>query len=48
MAGYHLARGIGVARDPTRAREVLAKSCKYGEEDQACTYAKGILKGIPE
>jgi hypothetical protein len=48
MAGYHLAQGIGVAKDPARARQVLAKSCKYGELDQACTYAKGLLKGIPE
>jgi hypothetical protein len=48
MAGYHLAQGIGVTRDPTRARQVLAKSCKYGEEDQACIYAKDLLKGIPE
>jgi TPR repeat protein len=48
MAGFHLARGIGVAKDPARARQVLAKSCKYGEQDQACAYAKGILKEIPE
>jgi hypothetical protein len=48
MAGFHLARGIGVAKDPARARQILAKSCKYGEEDQACAYAKGILKEIPE
>jgi len=46
MFGAYLVRGDGIAKDHERARAVLAKSCKYGEEDEACRWAKGILQEI--
>lgn len=46
MIGFHLIRGIGIARDRERARQALAKSCRYGESDQACRYAKRLLQEI--
>jgi TPR repeat protein len=48
MIGFHLARGIGTAKDPVRARQALAKSCRYGETDQACSYARRVLTEIGE
>lgn len=39
MLGMYLARGIGVEQDLPKALEVLKKSCKYGEEDPACSNA---------
>ncbi|MBO0755581.1 MAG: sel1 repeat family protein, partial [Bradyrhizobiaceae bacterium] len=46
MFGFHLSRGIGVAQDRERARQVLSKSCRFGETDQACSYARRLLKEI--
>ena len=46
MLGLFLATGRGVAQDVERARAVLAKSCPYGDEDEACSYAKQILKTL--
>src|SRR5262249_32146117 len=48
MIGFHLIRGIGIAKDRERARQALAKSCRYGEDDPACEYAKRLLKEIGE
>lgn len=48
MIGFYLVRGIGVAKDPTRAKRLLAKSCRFGDADQACGYAKGILREIKD
>jgi len=46
MLGFHVVRGIGVTQDPERARQVLSKSCRFGETDPACGYAKGLLREI--
>ena len=46
MLGFHLLRGIGVAKDHERARQVLSKSCRFGETDQACSYARRLMTGI--
>jgi hypothetical protein len=48
MIGFHLVRGIGIAKDPVRAKEALAKSCRYGEADQACGYARRLMSEIGE
>ena len=42
----HLVRGEGVPKDHQRAKRVLEKSCRYGEEVEACRYAKGLLEEI--
>jgi hypothetical protein len=46
MIGFHLIRGIGIAKDRGRARQALSKSCRYGDDDPACEYAKRLLKEI--
>lgn len=46
MLGFHLFHGDGVAKDHARARGVLAKSCRYGDEDEACRSAKELLEKI--
>lgn len=46
MIGFHLARGIGVAEDRERARQALSKSCRFGESDQACEYAKRLMEEL--
>lgn len=46
MLGFHLVRGIGVDKDPDRARKALARSCRFGDEDDACRFAKALLKEI--
>jgi hypothetical protein len=46
MIGFHLARGIGVDKDHDRARKMLAKSCRFGDDDDACRFAKALLKEI--
>ena len=48
MFGFYLVQGNGIAQDHERARAVFAKSCKYGDEDEACRWAKGILKKIDQ
>jgi hypothetical protein len=48
MIGFHLVRGIGVAKDSQRAKQVLAKSCQIRETDPACGYAQGLLREIGE
>jgi hypothetical protein len=44
MIGMHLVRGVGIDKDHDRARRVLFKSCRYGETDEACRYAKALMK----
>jgi hypothetical protein len=46
MLGTHLVRGIGIAKDHDGAREVLSRACRFGESDEACRYAKALLKEI--
>jgi hypothetical protein len=46
MLGMHLVRGIGIDKDHNGAREVLAKSCRHGDADDACRAAKALLKEI--
>ncbi|HEY2529280.1 MAG TPA: hypothetical protein VGJ20_15255 [Xanthobacteraceae bacterium] len=46
MLGFHLVRGIGIPKDHERARQVLSKSCRFGESDEACTYARGLMREI--
>jgi TPR repeat protein len=46
MYAFHLIRGIGVKKDLDLALEVLKKSCKYGDEDPACSGAKGLRQEI--
>ena len=46
MYGLQLSRGLGVARDQTAALKALEKSCKYGDSDPACGYAKELRKQI--
>lgn len=48
MFGYYLVRGDGIVKDHQRARAVLSKSCRFGDEDEACRWAKGILKEVDE
>ncbi len=43
MFGAELARGESTARDPVRARTMLAKACRTDEEDPACQAARRIL-----
>jgi hypothetical protein len=46
MFGFHLIRATGADRDQDRARRALAKSCRFGEDDPACSGAKALLKEI--
>jgi hypothetical protein len=46
MIGMHLVRGIGIDKDHKRARQVMEKSCRYGEIDEACRAAKSLMKEI--
>jgi hypothetical protein len=46
MMGLHLVRGIGIEKDPTKARKMLSKSCRFGPDDQACRVGKALLKEI--
>lgn len=46
MYGMYLARGIGVKKDLPKALEVMKKSCKYGEEDPACSNAIQLSASI--
>jgi hypothetical protein len=46
MIGFHLTRGIGVDKDHERARKALAKSCRFGDDDDACRSAKSLLKEL--
>ncbi len=46
MIAFHLIRGIGVDKDYARARKALSQSCRLGEDDEACRYAKALLKEI--
>lgn len=46
MIGFHLVRGIGIGKDHKRARQVLSRSCRYGEADEACRSAKSLMKEI--
>jgi len=48
MLALHLSRGIGVAVDRQRALKVLEKSCKYGDDDSACQYAKQMRRQIEQ
>lgn len=46
MTGFHLIRGIGVAKDFDEARKALKGSCRFGDGDEACAGAKQLLKEI--
>ena len=46
MMGFHLIKGIGVEKNNDRARRFLAKSCRFGDTDEACAKAKAFLKEI--
>jgi hypothetical protein len=46
MIGFHLIRGIGIAKDQERARQALSKSCRFAEDDPACEYAKRLASEI--
>jgi hypothetical protein len=46
MIGFHLVRGTGVEKDYARAKNALSKSCRYGDDDDACRGAKRLLKEI--
>jgi len=48
MIGFYLLRGIGVAKDHGRARQALSKSCRFGDTDQACGYAKSLMREIKD
>ena len=48
MLGLHLSRGLGVAPNPKRALEVMRKSCKFGTDDPACSYAMRIRRDIEQ
>ena len=48
MMGFHLIRGIGVPKDNYRALRFLAKSCRFGDTDEACVQAKAFLKEIKD
>jgi TPR repeat protein len=48
MLGLHLSRGLGVAPNPERALEVMRKSCKFGTDDPACSYAMRIRQDIEQ
>ena len=46
MIGYHLINGMGVTKDFARARQALAKSCRFGEDDPACKFARSLKQQI--
>lgn len=46
MSAFHLIRGIGIAKDDARARQVLTKSCRFGEDDPACKFARSLQREI--
>ena len=48
MIGFYLLRGIGLEKDHTRAKQLLSKSCRFGDSDLACGYAKGLLQEIKD
>ena len=43
MIGLHLIRGIGIDKDHSRARQLLSRSCPFGEADEACRSAKALM-----
>jgi TPR repeat protein len=46
MYAFNLSRGIGTRTDLRAALAALKRSCKYGEEDEACTSGIGLRKEI--
>jgi hypothetical protein len=46
MLAFNLERGLGIARDLTRALEVLPGGCRLGVEDEACQHALEVKKEI--
>jgi TPR repeat protein len=46
MIGFHLVRGVGIEKNDDRARKAFSKSCRLGDDDEACRYAKALLKEI--
>ncbi len=46
MYALHLSRGIGVKADPDLALRMLARSCRYGKEDPACSNAMTLKQEI--
>jgi TPR repeat protein len=48
MFGMVLTHGTGRPQDLDKALKVLSKSCKYGDEDEACKSAKSIEQQITD
>lgn len=46
MSALHLTRGLGVSKNLPLALKKLSKSCKFGADDPACSYAKSLQKEI--
>jgi hypothetical protein len=46
MYAFHLSKGIGTAVDRELALKVLKKSCRYGPEDAACGYGRGLREQL--
>jgi TPR repeat protein len=46
MFGFVLYTGISRPKDNEKALQALSKSCKYGEEDEACSRAKELIEKI--
>ena len=46
MYALHLSRGMGTKQDKNLALQMLAKSCKYGPEDEACTRGMALKKRL--
>jgi TPR repeat protein len=46
MQGLSLYKGIGAKKDNDEALKVLKKSCALNQENEACSYAKSIIKNI--
>ncbi|WOB06876.1 hypothetical protein [Piscinibacter gummiphilus] len=46
MYAFHLSKGRGVPVNRDMALAVLKKSCKYGPEDEACSYGRGLREQL--
>ena len=46
MFGFALMQGKSRPKNPEKALEILAKSCKYGDADDACKMAKQLIQEI--
>ncbi len=46
MLGLYLSIGEGIEKDTERALRVMQGSCRYGEADEACQYARSLRERI--